>query len=52
MYLLSFSNLKGGEEEVSEELGETQADGSCGGLVCEKDEDHLMDPQQWNQGQS
>lgn len=47
-----YSNLKGGEEEVGEKLGETQADGAFSGLVCDKDEDHLMDSQQWNQGQS
>lgn len=43
-------NLKGGEEEVDEELGETQTDGGLGGLVCHKDKNHLMDTQQRDQG--
>lgn len=42
-------NLKWGEEEIEEELSETQADGGFGGLVCHKYKDHLMDTQQRNQ---
>lgn len=48
----SQSNLEGREEEVDEELGETQGNGGLGGFVCHKDEDHLMDTQQRDQGQS
>ena len=44
-------NLKGGEEEIYEELGETQADGGVCGLVCYKDKDHVVDAQQGDQGQ-
>lgn len=44
------SNLEGGEEEVNEELGETQAAAVLCGLIRYKDKDHLMDPQQWDQG--
>lgn len=42
--------LKRREEEVDEELGETQTDGALGGLICHKDKDHLMDTQQRDQG--
>lgn len=45
-------NLKGGEEKVDEELGETQTDGGLGGLIGHKDKDHLVDTQQRDQGQS
>lgn len=51
-YIMHQSNLEGGEEEIDEELGETQNDGGLGGLVCHKDKDHLMDTQQGDQGQS
>lgn len=44
-------NLKGGEEEIYEELGETQADSGVCGLVCYKDKDHVVDAQQGDQGQ-
>lgn len=44
-------NLKGGEEEIYEELGEAQADGRVRGLVCYEDEDHVVDAQQRDQGQ-
>lgn len=44
-------NLKGGEEEIYEELGQTQADGGVCGLVCDEDEDHGVDAQQGDQGQ-
>lgn len=44
-------NLEGGEEEVDEEFGDTQAAGGVGGLVCHKDKDHLVDTQQRDQGQ-
>lgn len=44
-------NLKGGEEEIYEELGKTQADGGVCGLVCDEDEDHVVDAQQGDQGQ-
>lgn len=42
--------LEGGEEEIDEELSETQTDGGLSGLVCYKDKDHLMDTQQRDQG--
>lgn len=45
-------HLEGGEEEVHEELGDTQAVGGLGGLVRQEDEDHLVDPQQGDEGQS
>lgn len=44
-------DLKGGEEEIYEELGETQADSGVCGLVRYKDEDHVVDAQQGDQGQ-
>lgn len=43
-------NLKGGEEKVYEELGETQTQSGVGGLICHKDKDHVMDTQQRDQG--
>ena len=45
-------NLKGGEEQIDEELGETQTDGGLGGLICHKDKHHLVDTQQRDEGQS
>ena len=48
----SESDLEGWEEEVDEELGETQTDGGLGRFVRHKDEDHLMDAQQGDQGES
>lgn len=45
------SHLKGGEEEIYEELGEAQADRRECGLVCYEDEDHVVDAQQRDQGQ-
>lgn len=48
---MSWSDLEGGEEEVDEELGETQPDGAHGGLVRHEDEDHLVDSQQRDQSQ-
>lgn len=44
-------NLKGGEEEIYEELGEAQTDSRVCGLVCYKDEDHVVDAQQGDKGQ-
>lgn len=48
-HLLLKSNLEGGEEEVREEPGETQADAATGGLICCEDKDHIMDPEQRDQ---
>lgn len=44
-------DLKGGEEEIYEELGQTQADGGVCGLVRDEDEDHVVDAQQGDQRQ-
>lgn len=43
-------NLEGGEEEVNEELGKTNANGALGGFVCHEDKENLMDAQQRDQG--
>lgn len=50
--LCFYRHLEGREEEVYEELGDTQAAGGRGGLVRQEDEDHLVDPQQGDEGQS
>lgn len=49
-HLLLKSNLEGGEEEVREEPGETQANAATGGLICCEDKHHVMDPEQRDQG--
>lgn len=47
----AFFNLKGREEEINEELGETQTDGFFGGLIRQEDKNHLVDTQQGDEGQ-
>lgn len=43
------THLEGTEEEVKKELG--GAEGALGVLVSHKGKDHLMDPQQRDEGQ-